>query len=78
MFIVFSPGRLLLRAAIIAAVGCIFIDGALHHMPPQTKPTATAGFMSVGVLLLLLAAWIAITGLRYIFRSIGIFFGGHR
>jgi hypothetical protein len=73
MFIIFRPGRVLFAACLIGLAGVIAIDGSIYHSP-LSYPLY---FMLIfGILLIILALWIALTALRFIWRAVRIFFGG--
>jgi uncharacterized membrane protein YjgN (DUF898 family) len=74
MLIVFSPWRRLLQACLIAFVGCVFFYAATHS-PPNSEQAVRLAWI-VGILLWMVAAWMAITALRWIWQGVRIFFRG--
>jgi hypothetical protein len=75
MMIIFSPQRQLVGAAVLAYSGVLLVDGAVYHTPGGILWLA----LVVGVLILLLATWIALRSIAYMLRGWWIFlFGGWR
>ena len=74
MIFVFSPGRRLMVACMVALVG-VFLFYAAHHSPPDSAQ-AVRFAMGIGCVLELLAAWVAFTALRWIWQRERIFFRG--